>query len=91
MRYMLYVGSAHDEQRRQRVANEVRIRGLQVATENGPFGTVVVECEPDNRDSLVEIPEVTDVVDDPEACPYGQTDCASTEGGACLCGFPSMD
>lgn len=88
MRYMLYVGTAHDEPLRESVANEARILGVQVNTHNGPFGTVVVECDNDRYPDLQVLPGVTSVVADPDGCFYGQADCESSSGGLCVCGLP---
>lgn len=88
MRYLLYVGTAHDEPLRQRVAAEADLIGVTVKTAHGPFGTVVVECDEDRFADLQVIPEVTSVCADPDGCPYGQTDCESENGGVCICGLP---
>lgn len=88
MRYMLSVGTAHDEPLRRGVAAEAEIIGVTVKTHNGPFGTVVVECDEDRFPDLQVIPGVTGVCADPDGCPYGQTDCESNSGGVCVCGLP---
>ncbi len=87
-RFMLYVGSQHDEKTRAAVALECSIRGITVVSENGPLGTVVVRHDSDRQDELETIPGVTSVCAAPEGCPYGQTDCHTETGGICLCGFP---
>lgn len=89
MRFMLYNGSKHDEPTQRAIAQECRIRGIEVLSENGPFGTVVVRH--DHIDQLETLPGVTSVVGDPESCPYGQEDCEMTQGGICICGLPRPD
>lgn len=87
-RFMLYVGSRHDQTTRDNVATECEIRGITVRSTNGPGGTVVVVCDRALYDELQVLPGVTSVVEDPEGCPYGQLGCDTEVGGLCTCALP---
>lgn len=87
-RFMLFVGSRHDEVTRKLVAAECRARGIEVLSDNGMFGTVSVRHRKDGHAELSALPGVTSAVMNPEGCPHGQDDCETERGGVCMCGMP---